>query len=233
MFQDNTLIELKEISYKYPNGTVALEDITFEIKRGESIAILGPNGAGKTTLLTLIAGLIKPSSGKIHYYLSETKEATHNSKDIRKKIGIVFQDPDPALLSNTVYEEIAFGPLHLKWDREEIFHRVDDMISLMNLEKVKNQHPFHLSEGEKKKVLLAAVLVMDPEIIIFDEPLMNLDQETKEWFISFIGSLRKTEKTLIFATHNIDIIPYIADKIYLVNKRLLGGGNIRDILWEI
>jgi len=141
--------------------------------------------------------------------------------------------PRSALLSNTVYEEIAFGALHLKWDRKEIIHRVDNMISLMNLEKVKNQHPFHLSEGEKKKVLLAAVLVMDPEIIIFDEPLMNLDQETKEWVISFIGSLREMGKTLIFATHNIDIIPYLADKIYLINKRLLGGGNIRDILWDV
>ena len=141
--------------------------------------------------------------------------------------------PRSALLSNTVYEEIAFGALHLKWDRKEIIHRVYNMISLINLEKVKNQHPFHLSEGEKKKVLLAAVLVMDPEIIIFDEPLMNLDQETKEWVISFIGSLREMGKTLIFATHNIDIIPYLADKIYLINKRLLGGGNIRDILWDV
>ena len=154
MVQDNTLIELREISYKYPNGTVTLEKITFEIKRGESIAILGPNGADKTTLLTLIAGLIKPSSGKIRYYFSKTKEAPHDSKDVRKKIGVVFQDPDPALLSNTVYEEIAFGALHLKWDRKEIIHRVDNMISLMNLEKVKNQHPFHLSEGKKRKFCL-------------------------------------------------------------------------------
>ena len=228
----DVLIELKDVSYKYPNGTTALDGVSMKIKQGDAIAILGPNGAGKTTLLTLIAGLIKPSSGSVEYHFHDSEHPIKKQNEIRKKIGIVFQDPDPALLSNSVYEEIAFGPLHLQWDKKEIIDRVDAMITLMNLEEVKNQHPFHLSEGEKKKVLLAAVLVMNPEVIIFDEPLINLDQETKEWFIEFIESLRQMGKTLIFATHNIDLIPYLAEEIYLVNKHLLGAGNAREILWD-
>ena len=229
----DTLIELENVSYKYPNGTVGIKNVSLKISRGESIAFLGPNGAGKTTLLTIIAGLIKPNRGKVSYYFSDDGKNVSNKQDIRKKIGIVFQDPDPALLSNTVFDEIAFGPLHLKWEKKKVIERVNEIISLMNLEKIKDKHPFHISEGEKKKVLLAAVLVMDPEVIIFDEPLMNLDQETKNWFLSVIKSLRDVGKTLIFATHNIDIVPYIADKIYLINKTIVDAGKTRDILWDV
>lgn len=222
-------VEMKNIKYVYPDGHVALENVSLKILKGERIAILGPNGAGKSTLLMLINGLLKPAEGQIN--ILGMPVSKDNLYKIRMKVGLVFQDPDDQLFSPTVLDDVAFGPLNMGLSRDEVLKKVKEALKSVGLEGYEERPPHHLSVGEKKKVAIATILAMNPEILILDEPTANLDPKSKIEMIKLINKLCQEQKiTLIVATHDVDIVPMIVDRVYVLNKgQIIAEGPIREI----
>ncbi len=215
------MIELKNITYAY-EGSRALSDINLKIARGESVSLLGPNGSGKSTLLKLINGIIFPESGT---YLFDGMEITEKklkdakfSKAFHQRIGFVFQNSDTQLFCSTVYDEIAFGPRQMGMDEKAVASRVGDCLALLKLESFKDRQPYHLSGGEKKKVALACVLALNPEVLVLDEPMNGLDPRTERWLAEFIIALHKTGKTVIISTHNLELVQEISARAVLFDE---------------
>jgi cobalt/nickel transport system ATP-binding protein len=230
------IFELENVSYSYPTGTKALENVNMEIYKGERVAILGPNGGGKTTLLELLDGLLSASHGSVKALGMILNDATLNSNEIydfRRKVGFVFQDPDIELFSPTVYEDIAFGPLHLGIPEEEINRHVERALNLLGIEEIKNKHPYNLSGGEKRKAAIAAVLSIDPEVLLFDEPTADLDPKSRAELIEIINGLNRNGKTIITATHDVNAIPELADRVYVLNKRIIAEGTLQKIFSDV
>ncbi len=216
------LIELDKVCFAY-DGRPALRYITLNVEKGETIALQGPNGTGKSTLLKLLNGLIYPEEGR---YLFEGQEITRKSmkdplfsKRFHQKIGYVFQNSDVQLFCSDVEEEIAFGPRQMGLPEEDVKRRVEDVIALLGLHEIRGRAPYHLSGGEKKKVAIACILSMNPEILVLDEPLAGLDKETQKWLTGFLLQLKNAGKTMILATHNEELAEKLADRFIFFNSR--------------
>ena len=210
-------IEAINVSYKYQDGTKALNDLNLSIEKGENVAIIGPNGAGKSTLLHHFNGLLMPTSGKI---VVLDKQVTESNLDwVRQKVGLVFQDPDDQLFARTVGEDVAFGPVNLGLPPEEVKARVKWALEATEITELENKSPNHLSGGQKKRASLAGVLAMKPEIIVLDEPMSSLDPRTASKVLRLLLQLNKElGLTLIIATHDLDLVPLFANKICVLNK---------------
>lgn len=206
------IIEIKNLSYRYPDGTNALENVTLDVLMGDSIAILGPNGAGKTTLLLHLNGILNGNDSVRVCNLSVVKE---NLENIRQKVGFVFQDPDDQLFMPTVFDDVAFGPINMGLKSEDVKGRVDEALRLVDMRDYKERVSHHLSYGEKKRISLATVLSMDPEILILDEPTGNLDPKHRKEFIKFLKGLNITK---IIATHDIEMALSICNKVAIIDK---------------
>ena len=210
-------IEVINLTYTYPDGTKAIENINLTIKKGENLAILGPNGAGKSTLLHHFNGLMTPTSGKIYVLGKEVTKK--NLEEIRQKVGLVFQDPDDQLFARTVSQDVAFGPTNLGLPKNEIDERVKWAIEVTDLKGLENKAPQNLSTGQKKRAALAGVLAMKPEVIILDEPMANLDPRTASKILKLLLQLNQEfGLTLIIATHDVDLVPLFANQICILNK---------------
>lgn len=210
-------IEVINLTYTYPDGTKAIENINLTIKKGENIAILGPNGAGKSTLLHHFNGLMMPTSGKV--YVLGIEVTKKNLEEIRQKVGLVFQDPDDQLFARTVSQDVAFGPTNLGLPKSEIDERVKWAIEVTELKGLENKAPQNLSTGQKKRAALAGVLAMKPEVIILDEPMANLDPRTASKILNLLLQLNQEfGLTLIIATHDVDLVPLFANQICILNK---------------
>jgi cobalt/nickel transport system ATP-binding protein len=210
-------IETVNLTYTYPDGTKALDDINFCVEKGENIAILGPNGAGKSTLLHHFNGLNLASSGRVYVLGKEVTK--HNLEQIRQKVGLVFQDPDDQLFARTLSQDVAFGPTNLGLKREEIDERVKWALEVTELVGLENKAPQNLSTGQKKRAAMAGVLAMKPEIMALDEPMANLDPRTATKILRLLLQLNKELGiTLIIATHDVDMVPLFATKIFILNK---------------
>jgi len=229
------LFDLNEVSYEYPNGMKALEDINLRIYRGERVVILGPNGAGKTTLLKILDALVPPSSGRVKAFdmILDERSVKRDIYSFRRKVGFVFQDPDVMLFSPTVWDDIAFGLLHLGISDEEVKERVERVLDLFGIEKIKDKHPYNLSGGEKRKAAIAAVLSIDPDVLLFDEPTADLDPKSRSELIGIINQLNAEGKTIIIATHDVNAVPDLADRVYVLNKRIIGEGTPREIFSDV
>ena len=215
------MIELRNVSYAYENS-LALDDISFKIEKGESVCLLGPNGSGKSTLLKLINGLIFATSGS---YLFDGEEITQKKlKDVKfakrfhQRLGFAFQDSEAQLFCSNVYDEIAFGPRQMGMDEEAVEKRVDDCLSLLYLEEFKSRQPYHLSGGEKKKVAIAATLALNPEVLVLDEPMNGLDPRTERWLAAFIVKLNRAGKTVVTSTHNLELVQEISHRAVLFDE---------------
>lgn len=217
----NELIKLENICFAY-DGLIALRYINMEVKRGETIALQGSNGCGKSTLLKLLNGLIFAGQG--HYYFDGeeiTEQKMHDSKfakNFHKRIGFVFQNPDVQLFCNNVRDEIAFGPIQMGLPEEEVERRVNDLLALLNIEKLAARAPYQLSGGEKKRVAMASVLSMNPEVLVLDEPLAGLDKSTQDWLLEFLQELQAVGKTLIISTHDDSLAHLLGDRIVYMNE---------------
>jgi cobalt/nickel transport system ATP-binding protein len=229
--------DLTGVSYDYQN-VPAIRDLTLTVPLGRRIALLGANGSGKSTLLRLLAGLSFADRGKITAFgdiLSEARLADEAvSFAFRQRVGLVFQNPDVQLFCPTVFDEIAFGPLQLGWPKDRILARIEDTLSEFSIGHLKNRPPHRLSGGEKKRVALASVLVLDPDVLLLDEPTAALDPPSAAHVVSFIASQRGSRRTIVTATHDLDIVPDVADYCFVLREGgLVAEGTPADILANI
>ncbi|NMG83707.1 MAG: ATP-binding cassette domain-containing protein [Methanosarcinales archaeon] len=222
-------IRVHDLNYTYPDGTVALENISFEIEKGESVALIGPNGAGKSTLLLHLNGILHSARSR------EAVEILGDTVDPRKvhelsgKIGIVFQNPDDMLFMPLLSDDVAFGPINLGIEKEEVARRVGDSLGRVGLAGYENRVPHHLSSGEKKRAAIATVLSMEPEIIALDEPTANLDPKSRNDLIGILKNLKDDGKTLLIITHDVNAIPELADRVIVLNKTIVADDTTRDV----
>ena len=202
------MIHLKNISYSY-DGVQVFKDISIKINKGESLYVSGPNGSGKSTLFKIISGILYPSKGTYTFNNEIINEkAMKNqsfSKKFHKEVGFVFQNTDSMLFNGNVYDEIAFGPRQMELSEEDVKKRTDDCLKLLKIEHLKNRAPYNLSGGEKRKVSIAAVISLNPSVIIFDEPFNDLDDNSCDFVQNIIVNLNNIGKTIILATHNKSI----------------------------
>ena len=210
------LIELKNINFEYEKGEPVLTDFSPTIEEGSCVVIRGDNGSGKSTLFRILNGLSFGESGE--YLFKGTKIDAEYLKDnsgakrFHKAIGYLFQNPDTMLFNSSVYDEIAFGPRQMGLTDEEVDERVMDCLKLFDIEGLKDKVPYHLSGGQKKMVAFAAVIALDPEVLVLDEPFAGLDQKKIDWLLGFLKELKAAGKTLIIATHRDDVSEGLADK---------------------
>ena len=218
-------IDIKNLKYTYPDGTLAIDDMSMNIKGAKRVAILGSNGSGKSTLLQHLNGLILPQVGNISINGKRIKK--ENLEEIRKTVGYVFDNPDDQLFSTTVYEDIAFGPRNLLYDEKKVSKTLDRVMDLVNIRELKDKQPHNLSLGQKRKVAIAGVLAMEPEIMILDEPFSGLDPISLDQFLEIFNRLHELGHTLIVTTHDVDIAYAWADEFILLNEgKLIAHGDI-------
>lgn len=220
------LIALSAVDFEYPDGTRALSGIDFSVKAGERVAVLGANGAGKSTLFQLFNGLLTPAAGTVSVKGRPIEKDGKNKKylkEVRRMIGMVFQDPDDQLFSGTVRQEVAYGPVNLGLEGNHVEQAVSWALQVVGLEGYENKSPLNLSGGEKKRVALASVLSMRPEVLVLDEPTASLDPLGAAKTIDLLSGInRELGITLVFATHDVDIVPLLAGRVYVMDK-----GSIR------
>ena len=210
MQQNNPLINLEGISFKYPGGPMVLKDLDFKLSRGNRIGLIAPNGSGKTTLFHIIMGLLKPSAGKLEIFGKLVREEK-DFADVRRRIGLLFQDADDQLFSPTVLEDVAFGPLNLGKPKQEAIEIARRTLNFLGLSGFENRITFKLSGGEKKLVSLATVLAMKPEILLLDEPINGLDMKTRAKLSEVLSGL---DLSYILISHDFDFLAETADAIY-------------------
>jgi cobalt/nickel transport system ATP-binding protein len=220
-FISGHMININNVSYSY-SGHCALRQVSLIVNRGEAVSIMGSNGSGKSTLLKLLNGIIFPDKGTYYFDNQEiSRNALNNSvfsKSFHQKVGFVFQNSDVQLFCATVFDEIAFGPRQMGFDEKEITERVHDCLKLLNIDELSSRQPYHLSGGEKRKVALACVLSTNPELLVLDEPMNGLDPKTQRWLVEILVKMNKTGKTLITATHNIELIQEISQRAVLFEE---------------
>lgn len=214
------IINLSHISYNYEEVS-ALNDISLEIYAGELIFFTGPNGCGKSTLFKLLNGLIFPTKGEYYF---DNKKIDKNTlqdnifaKNFHKRIGYIFQNPDVQLFNATVYDEIAFGPRQMNLNEEIIHQRINELLIYLNIQHLQDRPPYHLSGGEQKKVALAAILALNPDVLMIDEPLNGLDNKTRQWFKEFLMDFIKANKTILISTHEQELLSLPHSRIIKLN----------------
>lgn len=222
------ILRIRDMEYSYGNGELALNQVSLDIYKGEKIAVVGSNGAGKSTFFLNTNGVLSPQKGDIFY--KNEKISKKNIKELRKNIGIVFQDADNQIIASTVLAEVGFGPMNLKLHKEEVMERVEEALMYMNLTEFKSRPPHYLSGGEKKRVTIADIIAMRPEIIIFDEPLASLDPYNVEMLEEILRKLEAEHKTLLISTHDIDFAYKWAERmIVFANGRIIADGTPIEI----
>lgn len=220
-------VEMKKVTFNYPDGQCGLKDITLNIYCGESVGLIGPNGAGKSTLLLHLNGILR-GTGEI--YIRGLKVEDKNIRKIRKMVGMVFQDPEDQLFSLNVFDDVAFGPLNLGWSDEEVTRKVSSALARVGMSGYEKRSSHHLSIGEKKRVAIATVLSMDPEILVLDEPSSSLDPRGKSFLISVIQELPVTR---IVASHDLELVKKICNRIIILDKgSVVADSNAEEIMGD-
>jgi cobalt/nickel transport system ATP-binding protein len=231
-----TLFSLRGVCYRYQDRQVALDGIDLEIVRGEQVVLLGANGSGKSTLLKLLDGILAPCAGSMRALGRDIKAvaAGEDALTFHREVGLVFQDPDIQLFSATVFDDVAFGPLQLGLSLHEVKARCDEALDQMEIAHLARRAPFELSGGEKKRAAIASVLSLRPEVILLDEPTASLDPRTKWVLVNLIRKLGQQGKTILTATHELDIVPIIANRVVVIGeeRRILADGTPADILHD-
>jgi len=228
------IFELKNVSFDY-EGIPALHEFCLEVGQGERIVLLGPNGSGKSTLLRILDALYFPVAGTVRFRGTELSEMRLRDDsfalDFRRRVALVFQNPDVQLFNPTVFDEVAYGPLQLQWKKEDLVRHVEETLSSMNLFHLRDRTPYRLSGGEKKRVALASVLVLDPEVLLLDEPTATLDPRSQSQVVDLIQRWKGTSKTVVTATHQLEIVEDIADRVVVMNAgSIVTSGTPRKIL---
>lgn len=231
-----SIFELAGVRYLYNNRQVALDGIDLVVRPGEQVVLLGANGSGKSTLLKLLDGIIAPTGGRLRALGLDVAAVVDGFDAFRfhREVGLVFQDPDIQLFSATVMDDVAFGPLQLGLPQAEVAARCDEALGLMEIRHLANRAPFELSGGEKKRAAIASVLSLRPHVILLDEPTAALDPRTKWVLVNLIRRLGEAGRTVITATHELDIVPVIADRVIVLgeDRRVHADGTPAEILGD-
>lgn len=228
---------VRNVWYAYKN-VPALNDLSLEIGRGERVALLGPNGSGKSTVLRLLAALAFAGRGEVIFHgnpLSEERFSDGEfSNSFRQRVGLVFQNPDVQLFNASVLEEVAFGPLQMRWPKSKVLESVEATLEQLGIAELRNRPPHRLSGGEKKRVALASVLVLDPEVILLDEPTAGLDPESQNELVGLLRSWAGSSRTIVISTHDLDTLEDVADRCYILNRgQVAGQGKPLEILHNV
>jgi cobalt/nickel transport system ATP-binding protein len=219
-------VRIEHLHYTYPDGFEALKGIDLTIGAGEKVAVVGPNGAGKSTLLLHLNGINEPSHGTVR--IGEDVVDASTVRRIRAKVGLVFQDPDDQLFSPTVFEDVAFGPLHMGVEEREIHGRVERALAAVGMAGFERRRPHRMSLGQRKRVALATVLSMDPEVLVFDEPSAGLDPRGRR---ELIGVLQGLPQTLIASTHDMRLVAEVFPRVIVMDDgRIVADGETSAIL---
>ena len=226
-------IEAREVTYAYPNGVEALADLSFHAGQGELVAVLGPNGAGKTTLMKILLRLLHPQKGRVH--LGTTDVAGLRPAELYGRVGMVLQNPADQLFGATVEQDVAFGPRNLGLGDAELARRVDDALTAVDAGPLRDRPIHRLSYGEQKRVCLAGILAMRPEVLVLDEPTAGLDPASEARMIDLLLRLNRQQRTtIIVSTHSVDLLPVVADRIYVLRQgRVERSGTPQEIFSDL
>ena len=223
-------LETKDLSYTYHDGTQALKKVNIKIKKGEKIAIMGPNGAGKSTLFSHFNGLNEPTSGHVEIDGEKIVFERDELLKVRQKVGIVFQDPNDQLFAPTVKEDVAFGPMNLGLDYDEVERRIKESLEMVGMSGFEDKTPHHLSGGQQKRVAIAGIIAMRPEIMILDEPTAGLDPEGVDKVLNILNNLNKEGMSIVISSHDIEMVNQFADKIFvLYDGEIIAEGDRHQI----
>ncbi|MBK7354914.1 ABC transporter ATP-binding protein [Propionivibrio sp.] len=214
---NSNLLELEHVSFSYPDGGIGLDDCTLIIRHGSRNALIGANGSGKTTLFQHCNGLLQPQSGLVRYDGEAIDYGRKGLRQLRSKVGMVFQNPDRQLFSASVQEDVSFGPFNLGLAESAVRQRVAAALLAVGMEAFANKAVHNLSYGEKKRVCIAGVLAMEPELLVLDEPMAGLDQRMQEELLIVLDELHERGITLLLATHDIDFAYRWADRLHLIS----------------
>lgn len=222
-----SVVEIKDLRFAYPDGTRALNGVTLEVGKGEALGLIGSNGAGKSTLLLHLNGILR-GEGQVRILGMEVTEK--NAPQLRSLVGIVFQDPENQLFMPTVYDDVGFGPLHLGLGKAEVDDSVRRALTAVDMLGFIQRTPHHLSIGEKKRIAIATVLSMDPEILVLDEPSSNLDPRHRRELMNLLGRLPMTK---IIASHDLDFISRTCTRVALLDAgSVMAAGGVAEILGD-
>jgi cobalt/nickel transport system ATP-binding protein len=233
---DEPVFSLTDVAYSYPGAIAALRGVSLSIAKGDRVAVIGANGTGKSTLLTMLDALIFPQAGAMRAFGREITEAAMNEGEFqrffRKRVGFVFQNPDIQLFCPTVREDVLFGPLQLGIPKDEIERRFAKIVDLLRIGHLLDRSPHQLSIGEKKKAAIASVLIIEPEVLLLDEPTAGLDPQTTRDIIDVLSDAHKNGRTIVMATHDLHIVEEIADSIHVfgANRSVIRTGTPEEIL---
>ena len=218
-------VEIRDLCYSYPDGTLACENVSFDVNEGETLGLVGANGAGKSTILLHLNGILR-GDGEIRIFGVKLDDST--LREIRQVVGLVFQNPDDQLFTNTIYEDVAFGPRNMGLSEDEVAHRVGKSLDSVGLggkngneTRFYNRSAFHLSFGEKKRASIATVLAMEPKILVLDEPSSNLDPAGRREIMALLKNLGGTQ---IIVTHNLEFVRNLCDRVVV-----MGAGKVAAI----
>jgi cobalt/nickel transport system ATP-binding protein len=223
------VLEARDIRYRYPRGQEAIRGISFHFRRGEKIALVGPNGAGKSTLLQMFNGMLRPGSGMMLFDNVPMQYDTTSLRKLRKKVGFVLQNPDRQIIAPTVYQDVAFGPTNLGYSDENVREAVATALRHVGLAGFERRPPHQLSGGEKKRVAIAGVLAMDPDVLVFDEPTSGLDPSGSEDLMELLDELNHDGKTIVISTHDVELAYPWADRAILLADGQIIKEDVPDV----
>ena len=224
------MLEVKDLKYSYNKDYQALKGVSLKVKKGEMVALLGKNGAGKSTLFLHLNGIYEPDDGKVFIDGEELKYDKKSLLKFRQKVGIVFQNPDDQIFAPTVEEDVAFGPLNLGLPMEEVQNRVEEALKRVGMSGYEKKAPHHLSGGQKKRVAIAGILAMKPEIMVLDEPTAGLDPQGVVNLSKLLDELNEEGITILISTHEVDLVPNYANRVFvLVDGLLIAEGTPKEI----
>ncbi|MCT4477434.1 ATP-binding cassette domain-containing protein [Peribacillus frigoritolerans] len=230
---DEHIFHIEGLTHQFADGTFALNDLSLTIQQGKKIALLGNNGAGKSTLFLHLNGLLQPTAGKIRFKGKKMKYDRKSLLSLRKQVGIVFQDPDSQLFSANVQQDISFGPMNLGWDRIKVQEKVNWAMAQTEVTELKDRPTHFLSLGQKKRVAIAGILAMEPDVWLLDEPTAGLDPYFSRQIMALLDSIHHPDKTIILSTHDVNLAYQWADEVVVMNDgKVIYQGNPISVFHE-
>ena len=221
------IVEVKNLDFAYPDTTHALHGISFTIRHGESVAIVGANGAGKSTLLLHLNGYLTPTSGQVR--IGDYPLTKETLQEVRRTVGMVFQDPDDQLFMSTVYDDVAFGPLNLGLPNDEVHSRVKTALETVGVLNLKDRPSHRLSSGQKRRVAIATVLSMTPDILVMDEPTSGLDPKARRQLIDMLKTFKHSK---IIATHDLDLVLDLCERTIIIHEGTIQADGLTSDIFQ-